>query len=67
MVPGSLGYAYAVAGRRGQALDIVEELWLENAYEERDPWATDLKIQPMFDSLQSHPRFIDLLRRVGLK
>ncbi|MGH9316238.1 MAG: protein kinase domain-containing protein [Thermoanaerobaculia bacterium] len=95
VILGSLGYAYAVAGRRAQALEIVEKLkegsreryvppaavalvfaglgekdqamlWLEKAYEERDPWATDLKTQPMFDSLRSDPRFLDLLRRVGL-
>ena len=96
VVLGSLGYAYAVAGRRAEALEVVDRLetsskgrylapaavsivfaglgdkdqamsWLERANEERDPWATDIKVQPMFDSLRSDPRFQDLLRRVGLK
>ena len=93
---GSLGCAYAVAGRRADALEVVEKLkaslkehyvppaafalvfcglgekdqalaWLERAVEERDPWVTALKVEPMFDSLRSDPRFLDLMRRVGLK
>ncbi len=93
---GSLGYAYALAGRRAEALDIVERLkksssdhyippatvaivfsglgekdqaltWLEKANEDRDPWATGLKVDPRFDSLRSDPRFQDLMRRVGLQ
>jgi eukaryotic-like serine/threonine-protein kinase len=91
----ALGYAYAVANRRSEALEIVEKLkarsrehyvppamvagvfsglgekdqammWLEKAIEERDPWLTSLKVEPMYDSLRSDPRFLDLLHRVGL-
>jgi serine/threonine-protein kinase len=93
---GTLGYAYAVANRRAEALEIVERLreksrehyvppamvatvfsglgdkdqamaWLEKAIEENDPWLTGLKVDPMFDSLRSDPRFLDLMHRVGLK
>ena len=91
---GALGYAYALANRRAEALEIVEKLkersrehyvppamvavvfsglgdkdqamtWLEKAIEERDPWLTGLKVDPMFDSLRSDPRFLDLMHRVG--
>jgi serine/threonine-protein kinase len=48
-------------GEPSQALD-----WLERACEERDPWLPALKIDPAFDPLRSHPRFVDLLERIGL-
>jgi serine/threonine-protein kinase len=40
--------------------------WFEKAYEERSQALTFLKIDPMFDSLRSDPRFVDLVRRVRL-
>ncbi len=48
-------------GDRDQAMT-----WLERANEERDPWLTGLKVDPMFDPLRSDPRFLDLVHRVGL-
>jgi TolB-like protein/DNA-binding winged helix-turn-helix (wHTH) protein/Tfp pilus assembly protein PilF len=39
---------------------------LEQGYTDRDQWMLYLKVDPHLDDLRSHPRFKDLLRRVGL-
>jgi DNA-binding winged helix-turn-helix (wHTH) protein/TolB-like protein/Flp pilus assembly protein TadD len=39
---------------------------LEKAFEERQPYLTHLKVEPVFANLREDPRFADLLRRVGL-
>jgi len=59
--PAAVALVFSGLGERGEAL-----AWLEKANEERDPWITGLKVEPMFDPLRSDPRFQDLLRRVGL-
>ena len=40
--------------------------WLQKAYEEHHPYLTLLKVEPVFDRLRPDPRFVDLVRRVGL-
>jgi serine/threonine-protein kinase len=40
-------------------------LWLERAYEVRDPWLPHLSVDPMFDAIRTHPRYHDLLRRMN--
>ena len=59
--PAMVATVFSGLGEKDQAMT-----WLEKAYEERDPWITGLKVDPMFDSLRSDPRFVDLVHRVGL-
>lgn len=94
-VMGVLIRAYAHAGRRAEALRLLEELkrrqqagyvptaafvnaylglgdkeqafvWLERAYQEKSNILRYLKVHPYFDPLRDDPRFVDLVRRVGL-
>jgi tetratricopeptide (TPR) repeat protein len=59
--PYLLATIYLALGERDQAL-----AWLEKAYAERSTFIPFLKVEPKFGSLRSDPRFIDLVRRVGL-
>jgi DNA-binding winged helix-turn-helix (wHTH) protein/TolB-like protein/Tfp pilus assembly protein PilF len=59
--PYSMAIEYTVAGETDQAFK-----WLERAYDERYQAMVQLKVDPRFDSLRSDPRFIDLIRRIGL-
>ena len=58
----SMAAIYAELGRKDEAF-----AWLEKAYRERAPGFVDLKVEPTLDSLRSDPRYIDLVRRVGLQ
>jgi hypothetical protein len=49
------------AGEREQAF-----AWLEQAYQERSAALIWLKVEPQFDALRTEPRFVELLRRMGL-
>jgi len=40
---------------------------LEKAYEERDPQLKKLKTEPIYDNVSSDPRFIELLKKMGLE
>jgi TolB-like protein/DNA-binding winged helix-turn-helix (wHTH) protein/Tfp pilus assembly protein PilF len=53
--------AYAGMNNKDEALG-----WLEKAYSEHSNAVTTLKVDPIYDSLRSDPRFQDLVRRVGL-
>ena len=92
---GVLIRAYAHAGRRHDALKLMDELeqrsktryvpagafvnaylglddrekafyWLEKAFKEQSNILQFLKTHPYFDPIRGDPRFVDLLRRVGL-
>jgi TolB-like protein/DNA-binding winged helix-turn-helix (wHTH) protein len=59
--PHELALLYTGLGDRDRALD-----HLERAYQERDPWLSIIRVQPQFASLNSEPRFQQLLQRIGL-
>jgi TolB-like protein/predicted Ser/Thr protein kinase len=52
----------AFAGDDSETLD-----WLERAVDEHTPWLPELKIDPIWDAVRSQPRFIALLKKVGLE
>ena len=59
--PGSIALDYAVIGDKDQAF-----AWLEKAYAEKAGTLQYLKTAHPLDALRSDPRFISLLRRMGL-
>jgi DNA-binding winged helix-turn-helix (wHTH) protein/TolB-like protein/Flp pilus assembly protein TadD len=59
---GAMAVVYAGLGEKDQAF-----AYLEKALEEREWWVFSIKVNPVFDSLRSDPRYIDLLSRIGLK
>ncbi len=59
--PTLIAIVYAGLGEKEQAFE-----WLDKAYHGQDSILVYLKVEPMFDSLRSDPRYADLLRRVGL-
>jgi tetratricopeptide (TPR) repeat protein len=59
--PYFIAVIYAGLGERDQMF-----AWLEKAYQERHPFMTLIGVEPMFDRVRSDPRFIDLVRRIGL-
>jgi hypothetical protein len=40
--------------------------WLERGWRDHSFQLTNLSVDPCFDSLRSHPRFRELVRRIGL-
>jgi DNA-binding winged helix-turn-helix (wHTH) protein/TolB-like protein len=60
--PYTVAAIYAGLGEKDQAFK-----WLEKAYEGRDVWLMNLKVDPAFSKLRSDRRFQDLLTRAGLR
>ena len=52
---------YAHLGDRQRAL-----AWLEQAVEERDPWAVYIKVEPVFAELRNDARFQKIVRSAGI-
>jgi DNA-binding winged helix-turn-helix (wHTH) protein/tetratricopeptide (TPR) repeat protein len=92
----ALGHAYAAAGARDRARNVLRQLeelsahryvssyeiglihvaleeqnhaldCLEKAYGERSGWIPYLAVEPRLASLRGHPRFQQVVRRVGLR
>jgi len=59
--PWCLALVYAGLGDKEQVF-----LWLERSYQGREHDLVFSRVWPLFDSVRSDPRYIDLLRRVGL-
>jgi serine/threonine-protein kinase len=54
-------FVNAHLGRKDEAFR-----WLDEAFRERSPWLIFLKTDPQFDTLRSDPRFMALMKKVGL-
>jgi DNA-binding winged helix-turn-helix (wHTH) protein/TolB-like protein/Tfp pilus assembly protein PilF len=59
--PYTIATIYAGLGEKDQAFK-----WLEKAFEDRDIWLMNLKVDPVLKSLRSDQRFESLLQRIGL-
>jgi len=59
--PYTVATIYAGLGEKDQAFK-----WLEKAFEERDIWLMNLKVDPVFAGLRSDRRFESLLQRTAL-
>jgi TolB-like protein/DNA-binding winged helix-turn-helix (wHTH) protein/Tfp pilus assembly protein PilF len=59
--PGNLADIYAALGEKDQALS-----YLQMAYEQHSPFMTVLKVDPSLDPIRSDPRFVELIRKVGI-
>ena len=60
--PLKIALNYAFAGDDSETLD-----WLERAVAEHTPWLPELKIDPMWDAVRSQPRFMAILKKIGLE
>ncbi len=59
--PADLGMSYAMVGEKERAFAL-----LEKAYQQHDPGLAQLKVDPSVDSLRSDPRYLELLKKMGL-
>jgi TolB-like protein/class 3 adenylate cyclase/Tfp pilus assembly protein PilF len=60
--PTNVGLVYNALGDQSEALSS-----LERACDERDPRVTLLKVDPRWDSFRPNPRFVTILKRIGLQ
>jgi serine/threonine-protein kinase len=60
--PSNMGLVYCGLSEKDEALSC-----LEKACDERDPRLTLLKVDSRWDSLRDNPRFVAILKRIGLQ
>ena len=60
-MPLFISYAYGLLGDADNAA-----LWLERAYEERDPQIVWAKVDPRLDDVRDDPRIQAVIDKVGL-
>jgi len=41
--------------------------WLDKAYDERDPFLMELKVDPLYDYIRGDPRFKALPKKIGFE
>jgi TolB-like protein/Tfp pilus assembly protein PilF len=60
--PYSLSWIYFALGDDQKGFQ-----WLDKAYNERDSWLCEIKVEPVFDRVREDPRFTALLKNLGLE
>jgi len=60
--PFNFGIIYMGLGDKDKAVE-----YFERAYLERDPFLVFGKVQPIADSIRSHPRYAEILKKMGLQ
>ena len=60
--PYTVATIYAGLGEKDQAFK-----WLEKAFDERDIWLMNMRVDPVLKPIRSDHRFADLLQRIGLQ
>ena len=59
--PNAVAHVFVALGDHERAL-----MWLDCAVEERAPHVAEMAVEPALDPLRPDPRFVRLLKRVGL-
>jgi len=57
-----IGFVYYGLGDKEKSFE-----WFEKAYQERSDWLVYLKVDPLWDGLRSDPRFVALMKKMGLE
>ena len=60
--PFSIAALYFILGEKEQGFK-----WSEKAYDEHDPLLKHLKVAPLYDNIRSDPKYISLLKKMGLE